>query len=96
MHDSLVRGTVVTSTEVIPDGWIAITGERIAAVGEGHAPQAATVLDYSGKLVLPGLVDGHMHTSSAIGYPASRARPARLRPGASRPAWTCPTTCRRR
>ena len=69
MHDSLVRGTVVTSAEVIPDGWIAITGERIAAVGEGQAPQAATVLDYSGKLVLPGLVDGHMHTSSAIGWP---------------------------
>ena len=69
MHDSLVRGTVVTSAEVIPDGWIAITGERIAAVGTGQAPQAATVLDYAGKLVLPGLVDGHMHTSSAIGWP---------------------------
>ncbi len=38
MHDSLVRGTVVTSTEVIPDGWIAITGERIAAVGGGPRP----------------------------------------------------------
>ena len=69
MYDSLVRGTVVTAAEVIPDGWIAITGERIAAVGDGAAPQAATVLDYSGKLVLPGLVDGHMHTSSAIGWP---------------------------
>lgn len=69
MHDSLVRGTVVTSAEMITDGWIAITGERIAAVGAGAAPQAATVLDYSGKLVLPGLVDGHMHTSSAIGWP---------------------------
>ena len=69
MHDSLVRGTVVTAAEVIPDGWIAITGERIAAVGEGQAPEAATVLDYSGKLVLPGLVDGHLHTSSAIGWP---------------------------
>ena len=69
MHDSLVRGTVVTAAEVIPDGWIAITGERIAAVGKGQAPQAATVLDYAGKLVLPGLVDGHMHTSSAIGWP---------------------------
>ena len=69
MHDSLVRGTVVTAAEVILDGWIAITGERVAAVGEGQAPQAATVLDYSGKLVLPGLVDGHMHTSSAIGWP---------------------------
>ncbi len=69
MHDSLIRGTIVTASEVIPDGWIAVTGERIAAVGEGQAPQAATVLDYSGKLVLPGLVDGHMHTSSAIGWP---------------------------
>ena len=69
MYDSLVRGTVVTAAEVIPDGWIAITGERIAAVGDGAAPQAATVLDYAGKLVLPGLVDGHMHTSSAIGWP---------------------------
>lgn len=69
MYDSLVRGTVVTAAEVIPDGWIAITGERIAAVGDGAAPQASTVLDYAGKLVLPGLVDGHMHTSSAIGWP---------------------------
>ena len=69
MYDSLVRGTVVTAAEVIPDGWIAITGERIADMGAGAAPQAATVLDYAGKLVLPGLVDGHMHTSSAIGWP---------------------------
>jgi allantoinase len=69
MYDSLVRGTVVTSAEVIPNGWIAVAGERIAAVGAGEAPKAATVLDYAGKLVLPGLVDGHMHTSSAIGWP---------------------------
>jgi allantoinase len=69
MHDSLVRGTIVTSTEVMPDGWVAIAGKRIAAVGQGVAPAAKTVLDYSGKGVLPGLVDGHMHTSSAIGWP---------------------------
>jgi len=69
MYDSLVRGTIVTPAEVIPDGWIAIAGERIAAVGAGEAPPAAAILDYTGKLVLPGLVDGHMHTSSAIGWP---------------------------
>lgn len=69
MHDSLVRGTIVTSTEIIRDGWVAITGERIAAMGTGEAPSAVVVLDYAGKLVLPGLVDGHMHTSSAIGWP---------------------------
>jgi len=69
MHDSLVRGTIVTSAEVIRDGWIAIAGERIMAVGTGEPPLAAAVLDYTGMLVLPGLVDGHMHTSSAIGWP---------------------------
>ncbi len=69
MHDSLIRGTIVTSTEIIRDGWVAVTGERIAAIGTGEAPPAAAVLDYTGKLVLPGLVDGHMHTSSAIGWP---------------------------
>lgn len=31
MHDSLVRGTAVTAAEVIPNGWIAITGGRIVA-----------------------------------------------------------------
>ena len=69
MHDSLVRGTIVTSTEIMPNGWVAIDGERIAAVGAGEPPDATRVLDYRGQLVLPGLVDGHMHTSSAIGWP---------------------------
>ena len=69
MHDSLVRGTIVTSSEVMQDGWVAIAGERIAAVGTGDPPNAQRVLDYRGSVVLPGLVDGHMHTSSAIGWP---------------------------
>ena len=69
MHDTLVRGTIVTSSEVLDDGWIAIDGERIAGIGTGAAPAAKAVLDYTGQVVLPGLVDGHMHTSSAIGWP---------------------------
>ncbi len=69
MYDSLVRGTIVTSAEVMRNGWIAISGERIAAIGTGGAPDASQVLDYGDYLVLPGLVDGHMHTSSAIGWP---------------------------
>ena len=69
MVDTLVRGTVVTADEVILEGWVALTGETIAAVGSGEPPPARTVLDYGTKLVLPGLVDGHMHTSSAVGWP---------------------------
>ena len=69
MHDTIVCGTVVVPLGALPTGWIAIDGERIAAVGTGAPPPARLVLDYTGKLVLPGLVDGHMHTSSAIGWP---------------------------
>ena len=69
MHDSLVRGTIVTSVQIMPDGWVAIDDGRIAALGTGEPPPARRVLDYTGKFVLPGLVDGHMHTSSSMGWP---------------------------
>lgn len=69
MFDTLVRGTIVTEAEILPHGWVAIAGERIAAVGQGEPPAAATVLDHGAHLVLPGLVDGHMHTGSALGFP---------------------------
>ncbi len=69
MPDTLIRGTIVTASDVLKDGWVAITGERIDAIGQGNPPPATTLLDYGDKLVLPGLVDGHMHTSSAIGWP---------------------------
>ncbi|GAC1341878.1 MAG: amidohydrolase family protein [Acetobacteraceae bacterium] len=68
MYDTVVRGTIVTASDILVDGWVAIAGERIAAVGAGELPAADTMLDHTGRLVLPGLVDGHMHTSSAIGW----------------------------
>ncbi|MGI4945353.1 MAG: dihydroorotase [Janthinobacterium lividum] len=68
MNDSVVRGIVVTPMGILRDGWVAIANERITEVGTGQTPPAATVLDYGENLVLPGLVDGHMHTSSAIGW----------------------------
>ena len=73
-HDCVVRGDVVAEDSgtggftLIPDGWVAIIGEAVTAVGEGDPPPAAQVLDYRGMLVLPGLVDGHMHTSSSMGW----------------------------
>ena len=50
------------------DGYVAVRGEVIAAIGQGEPPPAAEIVDFRGKLILPGLVDGHMHTSSAIGW----------------------------
>jgi len=66
--DRVISGKVVTSDTVIPHGYIAIRGEVIAAIGEGAPPPAHEIIDHGGKLILPGLVDGHMHTSSSTGW----------------------------
>ncbi|MCU0889260.1 MAG: amidohydrolase family protein [Rubritepida sp.] len=67
--DLLVRGDLVLSDGILPGGWLATRDGAIAAIGEGAPPAATTVADHSGMLVFPGLVDGHMHTSSSTGWP---------------------------
>ena len=67
--DRVILGDIVTADDVLKDGYVAVRGECIAAIGAGQPPSAAETLDHSGRLILPGLVDGHMHTSSAIGWP---------------------------
>src|ERR1700722_4860427 len=67
--DRIIIGTVVTSDSVVPGGYVALRGETIAAIGAGVSPPAAETVDYGENLILPGLVDGHMHTSSSTGWP---------------------------
>lgn len=51
----------------IPDGWIAVTGGRVAAVGASSEPlpepvaESTTVINAAGKLVTPGLINTHHH-----------------------------------
>ncbi|WP_315151228.1 8-oxoguanine deaminase [Corynebacterium variabile] len=51
----------------IPDGWIAVTGGRVAAVGASSEPlpepvaESTTVINAGGKLVTPGLINTHHH-----------------------------------
>jgi allantoinase len=66
--DRVILGDLVLPDGVLPGGWVAVRGEVIAALGQGAPPPAAAVADHSGMLVLPGLVDGHMHTSSSTGW----------------------------
>ena len=66
--DHVFCGDVVTASDIVRDGWVAERGGVIAAIGHGAPPPAATLHDHAGCLILPGLVDGHMHTSSNLGW----------------------------
>jgi cytosine/adenosine deaminase-related metal-dependent hydrolase len=48
---------------------IGIVGGRVATIGEDAAPSLSNrvpILDIGGDLVLPGLVDGHMHLDKTL------------------------------
>ena len=60
--------TVDPSRRIIKDGAIAIQGDRIVAVGktqelEPQHSSARQIIDARGKVVLPGLIDCHIHTA---------------------------------
>jgi adenine deaminase len=63
------RWVCVQSGEVIDGSDVATAGDRIAYVGPdaGHAIGPETeVTDASGKFLVPGLLDGHMHVESGM------------------------------
>ena len=55
---------------IIPNGAVAVKGDRIAGVGENGELikhySAHRYIDGRGKLLMPGLVDAHMHTGVSI------------------------------
>lgn len=69
----LVNGTLVTmdkSRRVIEDAGVAISGGRIVAVGTRSEISAkytaAQTIDASGKLIIPGLINGHTHVPMTL------------------------------
>lgn len=64
---ALVGGTVIpgTGAPAIPNGVIVVRDGRIACVGERRACDTSglTTHDLSGRWILPGLVDAHVHYS---------------------------------
>ena len=69
----ITGGTVVTmnaSGQVIPDGAIAIQGDRIVAVGTADELAAryspADRIDASGQVILPGLINTHTHAPMVL------------------------------
>ena len=74
--DLIIEGAYVVTLDpdrpVIVDGSVAVTGDRITAVGSAAevaaaCPRAATRLDASGCLVMPGLIDTHTHLFQVLG-----------------------------
>jgi len=70
--DLAIRGgTAITSDPdqpVIEDAFIGVRGDRIAMVGRcgsGHA-DATRVIDASGHVVIPGLIDIHTHSAMVL------------------------------
>jgi allantoinase len=64
--DLVVRGRLVLPDREPAPGAVGIAGGRIVAVGLADAPlEAGSELDVGDALVLPGVVDVHVHTRSA-------------------------------
>ena len=52
-----------TGAPAVANGWVHVAGDRIVAVGRGTPPtvKGAQVVDLTGKSLLPGLGDMHVH-----------------------------------
>jgi cytosine/adenosine deaminase-related metal-dependent hydrolase len=79
MTDFLLRNAeiVVTMDDArreLRGGWVHVVGNAIAALGSADdpAPKAAEVLDLTGRVLLPGLVNTHHHMYQSL----TRALPA--------------------
>src|SRR5690349_9721876 len=67
MSDSVLfrNGTVLTMDDrhtVLPNADVLVLDQRIAEVGAGlTAPEGATVIDATGGILMPGMIDTHRH-----------------------------------
>ena len=67
LHDVVVRGDIaLPSGNVLKGGWMGIRDGRIEAMSESPLSGRDT-LDETGRLILPGFVDAHVHTRSYVG-----------------------------
>jgi cytosine/adenosine deaminase-related metal-dependent hydrolase len=62
--------TMNPKREIITDGALVIQGNRIVALGKTETLRAQyadeAVIDVGGKLILPGLIDTHVHVAQAL------------------------------
>ncbi|MDO5435093.1 MAG: adenine deaminase [Clostridia bacterium] len=61
-------------TDTVQETNVLIDGERIIGVGAYSCEDADSVVDVSGKVICPGLIDGHIHIESTMLNPAEFVR----------------------
>ncbi|HET7235774.1 MAG TPA: dihydropyrimidinase [Actinomycetota bacterium] len=66
MRTLVKGGTVVTATETTTAD-VVIEDEKVAAIGTGMSVEADTVIDATGRYVMPGGVDVHTHMDLPFG-----------------------------
>jgi imidazolonepropionase-like amidohydrolase len=79
----LIRDVTIVSSErkaPLRHGYVVLENDRIAAVGQGTPPTAHwdSVVPGRGRVLIPGLIDGHTHLASPAGMPLPV--PPELRP----------------
>ena len=52
---------IVTQTQVVTGGSVLVREGRVAHVGAGACPAGARVIDGHGQLLIPGMIDVHIH-----------------------------------
>jgi N-acyl-D-aspartate/D-glutamate deacylase len=73
--DVLIRGgTVYTGSDAPFVGDVAISGDRIRAVGRRLNVRAARVVDARGMIVAPGFIDPHTHVGEQLASDDAQAR----------------------
>src|SRR5262245_48399797 len=66
MKTAITGGTIVTASDTIHAD-VLVEGDRIVAIGQALAADADTVVDATGKLVIPGGIDVHTHLDMPFG-----------------------------
>lgn len=78
--DLVVHGNIVEADGIVENGWIGVRDGKVAARGHGKPPAAKETMDASGRWIMPGVVDGQVHSGSQAGQEglgwASRAAAA--------------------
>jgi imidazolonepropionase-like amidohydrolase len=73
-HRVLIRDVTIVSPErkaPLQHGYVVLENARIAAVGQGAPPAGHwdSVVAGRGRVLMPGLIDGHTHLASLAGMP---------------------------